>query len=114
MSVFRTPEEPNVVANIAKKWSIDSWTEHENVFVLVHTINGFLGYFRLKRILTSNSDHTFEGLAFIDKKTDELHTIPVKKIRTTQCPKGEYILMTIPADHIVVAHKGNLTLKMWY
>lgn len=114
MSVFRTSDNINVIENIAKKWSVDSWTEHENIFVLVHVNTGFLGYFRLKRFLTSNSEHRFEGLVFVDKKNDEMHTIPLKKIRTTQCPKGEYIIMTIPADHIVVAHKGNLTLKMWF
>lgn len=114
MSVFRTSDNINVIENIAKKWSVDSWTEHENIFVLVHELNGFLGYFQLKRFVISEEGTSLSGLSFVNKKNDEPCVLSIHQIQTSQHPKGKYIIMTIPVDHMVVACKRGLTLKMWF
>jgi hypothetical protein len=114
MSVFRTSDKNHVIENITKKWSVDSWTEHENIFVLVHVNTGFLGYFRLKRFITTDSGTSLSHLLLINNKNDESYVLPVNKIRTSQYPKRNFILMTVPFGHMVVAYKRGLTLKMWF
>jgi hypothetical protein len=120
MSVFWTQANTNNVVNhISNQCSADSWIEHENVFVLIHVVDGFLGYFRLKKFITSDletslSGTSLSGLLLVNKKNDESYVLPVNKIRTSQHPKGKFILMTVPVGHMVVAYKRGLTLKMWF
>jgi len=112
MSIFWSNN--NTVASIAKQCSVDNWIEHENMFVMVHALDGFLGYFRLKRFIISDQGTSLSGLSFINKKTDEPCILSINQIQTSQHPKGKYIIMTIPVDHMVVACKRGLTLKMWF
>ena len=137
MSVFWSNN--NTIASIANRCSFDNWVEHENMFILVHELDGFLGYFRLKRFITSDSGTalsgtalsgtslsgtalsgtalsgtSLSGLSFVNKKNDEPCVLSIHQIQTSKHPKGKYILMTIPVDHMVVACKHGLTLKMWF
>ena len=69
MSIFWSNN--NTIASIANQCSVDNWVEHENMFVLVHELNGFLGYFQLKRFVISEEGTSLSGLSFVNKKNDE-------------------------------------------
>lgn len=121
MALFWSPDrKPNIVET-ANEFSIENnalydWMDHENAFAIVHIESGLLGYFRMKRIATSDSDfrQMFTGIDFVNEDTGDPLFVPAHQMRTYVFPDGEYFIMAVPVGRVIVAYKGRLTLKMWY
>jgi len=94
------------------------WMEHENIFAVVHEMDGFLGYYKIKKIVTTINGKTekqmVSGLNFVHKESGDKLYIPINNMNSLQFPIGKYYVMTVPVDRIVILRKRDLTLKMWF
>lgn len=129
-ALFWSPDKKPNISDTANEFSIENndvydWMDHENVFAIVHIEAGLLGYFRMRKIFTADTDlfsHTdldhrkiFVGLDFANVlDSGDTLFIPVNQMRTLMFPEGEYFIMAVPVGRVIVAYKGQFTLKMWY
>jgi hypothetical protein len=136
IALFWSPDKKPNIADTANEFSIENndvydWMDHENVFAIVHIESGLLGYFRMKRFCTAYSDLSsypdlssesyvdsrkrFIGLDFANVlDSGDTLFVPVNQMRTLMFPEGEYFIMAMPVGRVIVAYKGQFTLKMWY
>ena len=96
------------------------------MFAVLHSTAGFLGYFKMKNVAAEHDTQTqtnrlrFSGLHFKQiqingaAEQDPKLYIPIEQLRTLLNPEGEYAIMTQCVDKMVVAYKGQYTLKMWF
>jgi hypothetical protein len=128
IALFWSPDNKPNISDTANEFSIENndvydWMDHENVFAIVHIESGLLGYFRMKKMgtldsdLSSHSDRRkrFIGLDFANVlDSGDTLFVPVNQMRTLMFPEGEYFIMAMPVGRVIVAYKGQFTLKMWY
>jgi hypothetical protein len=125
-ALFWSPDKKPNIEDTANEFSIENnelcdWMARENMFAIVHIESGLLGYFRMKRFCTADTDLSsdrrkhFIGLDFANVlDSGDTLFVPVHQMRTLMFPDGEYFIMAVPVGRVIVAYKGHFTLKMWY